>query len=122
MTVTKRQLEFQHRILHIQFEQGRGKGGVPKVTIHVYDKEDVERIIKKAVALLRIESENAHGKDLMPEGEYFLHRLEGAQIEEYKEIEWIQREDGHWIGSVVLTWGLPSEHLLATVQTKGESS
>lgn len=119
--MTKRQLEFQHRILHIQFEQGRGKGGVPKVTIHVYDKEDVEKIIKKAVALLRIESEDAHSKNLMPEGE-FLHKLEGAQIEEYKEIEWIQREDGHWIGSVVLTWGLLSEHLLATVQANGESS
>lgn len=123
MTATKNQMEFRHHWIHVYFEQGRGKGGVPKVTIEFFEngKEDVERLIRRALFALRAACIDAHGRDLMPgeESEYLLHQFEGAVLEEVSEIKWVTRQDNHKVAMLVLTWGLPSEALMEVVNGEG---
>lgn len=115
------QMKAKHHWLHVYFEQGRGKGGVPKTIVQVHPNEPIDSILKKAVAHMRISCEDekwGHGKDLMPGfdyDEYDIHGIEGGIVEDHQDILWVQRDDGHWVCHVVLCWGLPSQHLMREV-------
>jgi hypothetical protein len=121
-TLTKSQLDFQHKWIHIWFEQGRGRGGVPKVVVHTFENETLEDILRKAVALMRCASQSkvtGHNKDLMP-GKgfrgYEFHQMEGGIVEKVDQIDYVQREDKNKVACLILCWGLPSEHLMRTIR------
>lgn len=114
----------QPSLLFIRFEQGRGKGGVPKVWMNYPGTDakppNLSTIIHSAVRLMRALCEDSvwgHSKDLMPghETEYLLHNVDGALINEPKDIVWEQvmiNNNAHKRAELVLTWGLPSERLM----------
>jgi hypothetical protein len=107
--------------LFVRFEQGRGKGGVPKAVISYTKPSDGEAsiatLVRIAVQTMRAicaDPSMGHGRDLMPgdDAEYALHNIDGGVIEEAKQIVW-QQALGTQVAEVALTWGLPSERLAA---------
>jgi hypothetical protein len=117
-------------LILVRFEQGRGKGGVPKTWVpylSVADKKpDIKTLTHIAIEQLRawcLDPQLGHGQDLMPgsNDEYELHNVDGGRINNPDQILW----ETIMVGSppqaqqraeVVLTWRLPSELLIETVR------
>lgn len=110
-------------LLFVRFEQGRGKGGVPKtwVPYSATDKKPaIETLIRVAVAHFRAlcaDPNLGHGRDLMPgrDDEYMLHHVDGSLLKSADEIKW-ETVNGQQRAELVLTWRLPSECLLGLSQ------
>lgn len=114
--------QFQLKLpwLFVRFEQGRGRGGVPKTWVPYLatgeKKPAAATLARMAVALLRAQCadpEVGHGKDLMPgsDDEYELHNVDGGRIESADEIKW-EVVDGANRAEMVLTWRNPAELLM----------
>lgn len=110
-----RQYELPVWWLHVRFEQGRGKTGVPKAYIPYYETSGknwtLESYIKLAVAYFRVSCADpnlGHGIDLMPgrDDEYHLHHVDGGEITEPK-FRW-QDTTGGKVAELVLTWRNPA--------------
>jgi hypothetical protein len=124
--------------VRVNFEQARGKTGVPHTTLPLASgyAPDYDTLLRDVVESLRhacASSELGHGEDIMPgegmEG-YSLHALHGGPIEDlgggtvtYEDVEGMP--DGKVVEGarcirLVLCWGVPGIQLLA--RTKGSGS
>lgn len=114
-----RQAQIPQWWLFVRFEQGRGRGGVPKTFVPYLvqgDPPTVATLTRMAVQMLRAECADPvmHGRDLMPgrDDEYHLHNLDGKLLEDAKDLVW-EKVEGGQVAEVVLTWRIPNEELLA---------
>lgn len=106
--------------LHVRFEQGRGLGGVPKITVAYYAAGDTKpamiTLVRAAVGQMRalsLDPHMGHGADLMPgrDEEYMLHNVDGGALSKPDDIRWETRE-GLQHAELVLTWQVPNVRLL----------
>lgn len=108
--------------IHVTFEQGRGRGGVPRVNIPSPRNASVDELTQIAVHTFRVlcvNNEEGHGRDLMPgtghEG-YELHDPNGGGvIEKPEDILWVKREGGY-VARLILTWGEPNRLLMKEIR------
>jgi hypothetical protein len=109
--------------LFVRFEQGRGRGGVPKTYIPYLPEgaiaPTIETLTRMAVQMMRAQcaDPSMHGRDLMPgrDDEYHLHNIDGGLLTKPEDIRWeIVAGDPPrgQVAEVVLTWRIPNEDLI----------
>lgn len=103
------------QLLLIRFEQGRGRGGVPREWLVFYSQQSLQTLVRRAVGMMRAacaDEATGHGRDLLPgsDDEYHLHNVDGGVIGKPEDIVW-ETVEGSQRAELVLTWGLPSELL-----------
>lgn len=107
--------------IFVRFEQGRGKGGVPKTYVPWLVQEtktyELSTIIKMALGLLRAQCADpilGHGQDIMPgaDDEYCLHNVDGGKLEKVEDIHWEIVNGVKDYAELVLTWKNSAEMLI----------
>lgn len=115
-------LNYEMWFVYVTFEQGRGKGGVPRAAVQAWRGMSVDSLLRVSVEMMRAlcaDEALGHGQDLMPGddySEYELHQTHGGVITDIKDVLFVQRPKGGCAAKLVLTYGEPNRRLLKEIK------